>query len=112
MGGLLTQAAEEKQPLTMCVVNWGEIVYSIWRVRGEATANQKASEISQLPIDIADADLDLTRIAATFKARFRLPYADCFAAALAVRRKAVLVTSDEDFLKLERQMKILRLHGR
>lgn len=112
VGRLLAQAAETRQPLAMSVINWGEIIYSIWRVRGEAAANQKALEISQLPILVADADLELTRLAATFKARFHLPYADCFAAALAAQRKAVLVTSDNDFVCLGKQVKILRPRGR
>jgi predicted nucleic acid-binding protein len=104
---LLSKAAETKLPLAMSVINWGEVVYSIWRARGEAVARQKALEIAQLPIALVDADLALTHRAATFKARFHLPYADCFAAALAAERKAVLVTTDPDFLHVARHVKLL-----
>jgi predicted nucleic acid-binding protein len=38
-----------------------------------------------------------------------LGYADCFAAALAMRRDATLVTADPDFVKLGKQLKILAL---
>jgi predicted nucleic acid-binding protein len=94
---LLAKAAEAKAPLLISVVNWGEVYYSVWRARGEKAADAKLREIAQLPIEIVDADMDLTKEAATLKAQHNLPYADCFAAALARSRKAALVTSDKDF---------------
>jgi predicted nucleic acid-binding protein len=48
-------------------------------------------------MQIVDADANLAKEAATLKAQHNLPYADCFAAALARARKAALVTSDKDF---------------
>jgi ribonuclease VapC len=36
-----------------------------------------------------------------------MPYADCFAAALARMRRAELVTGDEDFKMVEKDVKIL-----
>jgi predicted nucleic acid-binding protein len=94
---LLTKAAETKHPLSMSVVNWGEVYYSIWRGRGEAVANEKLRAIGQLPIEIVDVDMELAKLAAILKAKHNLPYADCFAGALAESRKAALVTSDKDF---------------
>jgi predicted nucleic acid-binding protein len=94
---LLAKAAETKAPLLMSVVNWGEVYYSIWRAHGEKAAEAKLHEIAQLPIQIVDADVDLTKLAAVLKAQHNLPYADCFAAALARSSKAALVTSDRDF---------------
>jgi predicted nucleic acid-binding protein len=41
--------------------------------------------------------MELAKLAASLKAEHNLPYADCFAAALAQARKATLVTSDKDF---------------
>ena len=106
---LLAKAAEAKWPLLMSVVNWGEVYYSIWRTRGEAGANEKLREISQLPIEIVDADSGLTHVAASLKAEHNLPYADCFAAALAQSRKAYLVTGDKDFGRVESILKIVGL---
>ena len=106
---LLAKAAEAKWPLLMSVVNWGEVYYSIWRTRGEAGANEKLHEIAQLPIEVIDADWGLTRVAARLKAERNLPYADCFAAALAQSRKAYLVTSDKDFGRVESILKIVWL---
>jgi predicted nucleic acid-binding protein len=94
---LLAKAAEAKRPLVMSVVNWGEVCYSVWRARGEKAAAAKLHEIAQLPIQIVDADMELGKLAASLKAEHNLPYADCFAAALAQTRKATLVTSDKDF---------------
>ena len=94
---LLAEAAEAKRPLAMSVVNWGEVYYSVWRARGEKAAAAKLGEIAQLPIEIASVDMELGKLAASFKAQHNLPYADCFAAALAQARKATLVTSDKDF---------------
>ncbi len=106
---LLAKAAEAKWPLLMSVVNWGEVYYSVWRTRGEAGANQKLREIAELPIEIVDADSGLTRLAASLKAEHNLPYADCFAAALAQARKATLVTSDKDFGRVKSLLKIVWL---
>ena len=106
---LLGKAAEAKYPLLMSVANWGEVYYSVWRTHGEAVANSKLREIAQLPIEIIDAHASLTRLAASLKAAHSLPYADCFAAALAQSRKTPLVTSDKDFSRVESILKIVWL---
>ncbi len=97
---LLSKAAETKHPLLMSVVNWGEVFYSVWRARGEKAASATLQEIAQLPIQLIDVDMELARLSASLKAEHNLPYADCFAGALAQARKAVLVTSDKDFERL------------
>jgi predicted nucleic acid-binding protein len=94
---LFESAAEGKKELLMSVVNWGEVYYSIWRDRGREDAEKALTYIGQLPIEIVHADMELTRLAAELKAQYKLPYADCFAAALAKGRKAIVATSDGDF---------------
>ena len=94
---LLAKAADTKHPLLMSVVNWGEVYYSVWRARGLKAADAKLLEIAQLPIQVFDVDMELAQAAARLKAQHNLPYADCFAAALAQAKKATLVTSDKDF---------------
>src|ERR1700733_7066058 len=76
---LLAQGVAGKAELFMSVVNWGEVYYSIWRAHGHEAARKVAAEISQLPIEVVDADSGLTRAAAELHARHKLPYADCFA---------------------------------
>ena len=104
---LLTRAADAKRPLAMSVINWGEVYYSIWRAHGESAAAAKLQEIAQLPIQVFDVDMELAKLAASFKAQHSLPYADCFAAALAQARKAILVTSNKDFERVKTALKIL-----
>ena len=96
-----------KRQLFMSVVNWGEVYYSTWRTHGPGVARKIIEDIAQLPIEIVDADLDLTRAAAELRADHKLPYTDCFAAALAVHRKASLATCDQDFATVEKKIDIL-----
>jgi predicted nucleic acid-binding protein len=104
---LLAKAAEAKRPLAMSVVNWGEVYYSVWRARGEKAAAAKLHEIAQLPVEVVGVDMELGKLAARLKAEHNLPYADCFAAALAQARKATLVTSDRDFERVGTTLKTL-----
>ena len=91
----------------MSVVNWREVYYSTWRAKGPGVARKVLNDIAQLPLEIVDADLELTRSAAELRAEHKLPYSDCFAAALAVNRKASLATGDKDFARVERRLEIL-----
>ena len=104
---LIRQAVDGKRHLFMSVVNWGEVYYSTWQAKGPGVARKIIEDIAQLPIDIIPADLDLTRRAAELRAEHKLPYADCFAAALAANRKANLATSDKDFSQLTKKLDIL-----
>jgi predicted nucleic acid-binding protein len=100
----LAQAGERE--LYMCVVNWGEVFYSVWRASDEKAAEQVGYEISRMPIEIVDADIRLTRIAAEFKANYKLPYADCFVAAVAKLMNAEIVTADQDFLTVNKELNV------
>jgi ribonuclease VapC len=104
---LIQLAVDGKRELLMCVVNWGEVYYSVWRDQGPGFARQIFSQLAQLPIQLVPADAELARHAAEFKATFNLPYVDGFAAALAVARKAALATSDKDFSHVEKKLDIL-----
>jgi predicted nucleic acid-binding protein len=104
---LIRLGVEGKRHLYMSVVNWGEVYYSTWRTKGPGVARKIIEDIAQLPLEIVDADLDLTRLAAELRAQHKLPYSDCFAAALASSRKASLATSDKDFSHVEKILDIL-----
>jgi ribonuclease VapC len=108
---ILAGVADAQRPLAMSVVNWGEVYYSIWRVHGEKAATAKLQEIAQLPIQVVDVNMEMTKLAATLKAQHGLPYADCFAAALAQAQKATLVTSDKDFHRVATAVKVLWVSG-
>jgi predicted nucleic acid-binding protein len=104
---LIQLALNGKRELLMCVVNWGEVYYSVWRDQGPGLARHILAQMAQLPILLVPADVDLARHAAEIKANYHLPYVDCFAAALAADRKASLATSDKDFARVERHVRIL-----
>jgi predicted nucleic acid-binding protein len=55
--------------------------------------------LEQLPISVVNADLDITLEAARLKGMYPVAYADCFAAALGIRKKAKIVTGDPEFGK-------------
>ena len=103
---LIHKASAEKIRLLLSVVNWGEVYYGMWRAGGEKAAQDAARDISRLPIELVDADLHLTRQAATYKATHKMSYANAFAAALAKEKKAELVTGDSEFKPLEKEIKI------
>jgi predicted nucleic acid-binding protein len=108
---LLLHAEKSGEKLLMGVINLGEVWYSIARGYSEQTAEDKLREIREMAIEIVDADWTLTRQAAMFKAKGKIAYADCFAAALATERKAELVTGDPEFKSLEDIVNILWMKG-
>jgi predicted nucleic acid-binding protein len=105
---LLLKAAEDKHKLLLCVVNWGEIYYAIARTEGEAVAEQKAADLATLAIELVAVsdNLELVREAARLKALKKMPYADCFAAALAKLRNVEVVTGDLEFKEVEGEVKV------
>jgi ribonuclease VapC len=105
---LLLKAEGGTPRLLMCVVNWGEIFYSVRRGASLEMAEAKAKEIAGMPIELVgvEKDLVLVRQAALFKATRKMSYADCFAAALAKTRNAELVTGDPEFKGVDGEIKI------
>jgi len=104
---LIQLALDGKRELLICVVNWGEVYYSVWRDQGPGFARHILAQIAQLPIHLVPADVELARHAAEFKANYNLPYVDGFAAALALQRKASLATSDKDSAHVEKKLDLL-----
>lgn len=78
------------------------------RASSRAEADQKAQEMASLPIELVPVadDLDLVKQAAIFKATKKMSYADCFAAGLAKVRNIELVTGDEEFREVEKEIKV------
>lgn len=64
------------------------------------------SVIDQLPVSLIAPDRAQTMTAAGLKAQHPIAHADCFAAALAIARKARLVTGDPEFRLLEKDIHI------
>ena len=97
---ILKSLMDRKAKAYMSVINWGEIYYNTLREQGVETAENVIGQLKQYPIELVDADQKLTYEAAKLKGRYKIAYADCFAAALSQRLNAVVVTGDPEFKKL------------
>jgi len=78
-------------------INLGEVVYRIGKGFGWLVAERKQAEIGLLPIETMAFSNEIFWAAVKLKAHYPMSYADCFAAALAMQQKAVLLTSDPEF---------------
>lgn len=107
VANLLVEAQENGQPVYLSVVNAGEVWYILAREVSETEADKAIEALQHLGIQFVDAVWALARTAGTFKAKGKISYADCFAAALAVDRKADLVTGDKEFKQVEGPVKVL-----
>ena len=105
----IADAQENGVPLLMSVINVGEVWYATARRRSIKDADEAISDLRSLGIKFVEADWELTNIAATYKARGGISYADCFAAALAKQNKAALVTGDREFRQLEKEIEMVWL---
>lgn len=103
---LIGQAVESKAKLCVCVINWGEVCYSLSRARGGQAARKALSSLGQLPIEVVDADSELTAQAVALRAEYELSYSSSFAAALARLRRASLVTVDRKFAVIQKHLSI------
>jgi ribonuclease VapC len=98
---IIADAHDDHVPLLMSIVNAGEVWYIIARRTSETEADRSIRELKQLGIDFIDAGWEVAHEAGRFKAKHRMSFADCFAAALAKHRKAQLVTGDHEFKQVE-----------
>jgi predicted nucleic acid-binding protein len=88
------------------VINIGEVYYITMRERGEEKAEEVFSLLKRLPIQIIEADTDLTLKASKLKAKYPVAYSDCFAASLAIEKDASVITGDPEFMKMEEEVKV------
>lgn len=102
----LEKASARDAPLHMTEVNYAEVKYMVTRKDGAARWAEVARDLPTLPIEFHPGDRELADLAADLKARFSLSLADAFAAALARKLKAELVTGDPEFKAVEKEIKI------
>lgn len=106
---ILKEASSKGKTVLMSVINWGEVLYVTESRYGKAKRDEIERLMDQMHLEIVDVDREIARQAAHLKATEKLPYSDCFAAALALERKAELVTGDKDFRSVEDNINILWL---
>lgn len=104
---LFVKAAEGGKNILMTTVNWGEVFYVLVKNYGTGEAERIQHAIETFPIEFVPPDLALSKQAALYKSIKKLPYVDCFAAALARFHKGELVTSDKDFKTIEDEIKVM-----
>ncbi len=100
---LLTEAAKGACEIFVSVVNVGEVYYISRRKDGEEKAEDALVALLSFPLEIVDADFEITMDAARLKAKHKMSYADAFAAALTQKKKGTLVTGDMEFRALEKE---------
>ena len=106
----LHRAAVQDRPLRISAVNWGEVRYKVAAKGGDAAETlarlDTLARLARLPIEVVEADRVAAEAAADLKARYGLPYADCFAAALAAASKTAVLTGDPHFKAVEEAVKV------
>ena len=94
---LLVKISNDESEGYMTTVNIGEIYYMMCRKSNTKNAEDAIHALLHFPIQIIEADLKLTLEAAKLKAKYPVSYADAFAAALTINKKAILITGDSEF---------------
>jgi predicted nucleic acid-binding protein len=103
------QALATDTPVMMSVVNWGEVFYTLVKHIGLNKTEKLLSELlDKIPLQLIPVDRADAVSAARLKARYNLPYADAFAAALAGSQH-VLVTADVEHFERIPKLRLLRL---
>ena len=102
----LIEVIKGKAEAYLSIVNWGEVYYIAMREQGRDMADKIVSHLDKYPFKIIEASREITKVAAQFKGRFKIAYADCFAAALACHYDAVVLTGDPEFKLLEEELRV------
>lgn len=104
---VLIEAERGKTKLFMHLLNLGEVYYNVFKGEGENLANGVWPTVKSYPVEFVD---DLSEgfllSAVLIKGTYPISYADAFAAATSIEKKAILITGDPDFKLLERDGKI------
>jgi predicted nucleic acid-binding protein len=98
---LLRKAHEGETRVLMTWVNAGEVAYIVERRWGVERLYAALAVMEATALEIVTVDWELVLMAAHIKAEHAITYADAFAAALAQRCAAKLVTADPGFKLLE-----------
>ena len=97
---LLTACRDQSVTGYMNQINLGEVYYKTIRAVGIDRAKEFLENFFRLPIQIILPGSELIWAASEIKASYSISYADCFAAATALRLEATLLTGDPEFKKL------------
>ena len=105
---LFEQSERNQARLFMSVINMGEVFYVLLKYLGEQRAREYILAL-QHAVTMVEADTSHAMEAATLKHKYKLGYADSFAAALAFASKATLVSADACFENVGKSLKWMKL---
>ena len=100
---LLVKIAADEREGYITTINIGEVYYMTCRKSNQKNAETALDALLKFPLQMIDADLKLSLEAAKLKAKYALSYADAFAAALTIVKKATLITGDDEFESLKNE---------
>ena len=103
---LLRRAQKGDVCVLMTWVNLGEVAYIVERRLGSEHLYAALAAMEATALDIVPVGRELALMAAHIKAEHAIAFADAFAAALAQRHAATLVTGDPEFELLEETLDI------
>jgi len=103
---VLELASQGKVSLFISVINLAEVYYKLIRKVGQKEAIKTVSALKKIPIEAVSATDDLVFKMAEIKADFAISMADCFAVAVALDKKAVILTGDPEFKKVKKVVEI------
>jgi predicted nucleic acid-binding protein len=98
---LFSQAERQSGVLHISWIHIGEVYYMISRKAGVRKADQFLAKLPLLPVTLHVPEPEIVIEAARLKANHRISYADGFAAALALKLGAPVVTGDPELRALQ-----------
>ena len=98
---LLLRSRDRKVELFLSDINLAETYYLIGKRGGKEEANRLISMIVRWPLYLVEGNKKVALIAGRVKADYALSFADAFAVATALDKRARVVTGDEKFRKIE-----------
>lgn len=103
---LLSAASDTNTERFVSLINLGEVIYRVGKVKGETEAEKTLAQIRRLPLTILPADEKAVFAAVKFKMQHPISYADAFAVAAAEDLAAILVTGDPELAHLKNDIQI------
>ncbi len=103
---LLSDAQGEHSELFISIINLGEVVYRIGKVKGEDEAWQTLDQIRRVSLTVVPAGEEAVLASVRFKIHHAISYADAFAVATADELEAILVTGDPELKQLKDRIEI------
>ena len=105
---LIRAAKLGRTHLSISVVNLTEVVYLLARYFGHEKSLLCVDKARQV-VEAIPVEEQMALDTAALRIHYKLGLADCFAAELALRTGATLVTADPEFAKFGKQLKVLAL---